>query len=106
MQKAIDKSIMKWVNIVTGKGSDNRTRNCELCRQFRSQAHCDGCPVAILSDEACFYTPYEHWIDHHYEEHSNEHEEINNSLKIECNRCKELAVMEVWFLQRVLEEYK
>ena len=105
MEVIMNKTIDRWTDfLVTGelKGS------CPLCVEFNKDGildECKGCPVYIINgDPCCFYTPFETLTDHLYSEHADGDNEVQ--LKINCSECKEIVSMEIWFLQRVLEEYK
>ena len=59
--KALNGSIKKWRDIVSGKGTDEGGDNCPLCQMF---PFCEGCPVMDKTgEEGCEKTPYCAWID-------------------------------------------
>lgn len=59
--QALKGSIRKWKLIVDGKGDDNGTHNCPLCRRY-FKVTCEGCPVAAASNcYDCNNTPYNLW---------------------------------------------
>jgi len=98
--KALKGSIRKWEDIVKGEGSDNGIENCPLCEMLYFNIECDGCPVKEKTGmDYCYGSPYDEWIKHHKERHT-----ISYPLKIECEKCKEIAIKELEFLKSLLEE--
>lgn len=63
--KALKGSVRKWERIVDGRGADNGTYNCPLCKMFLlGEMRCAGCPVKEASGQSyCRGTPYENWDD-------------------------------------------
>lgn len=62
--KALQGSIKKWEDILTGKIAERGANNCPLCQMFVVKTgECDGCPVyKNTGEESCEGTPYtEHW---------------------------------------------
>src|SRR5512143_84988 len=63
--KALQGSIKKWEDILTGKIPDKGNKNCPLCKMFLnhksldSDNDCLGCPVRKATGEAhCTDSPY------------------------------------------------
>lgn len=62
-EKALSGSIKKWEKIISGKGSDNGTQNCNLCRLYHEN-DCESCPVKEYTGHSCcFGTPYDDWCE-------------------------------------------
>ena len=97
--KALKGSITEWRKVIDGTGGDEGTRNCPLCDAFYKN-RCKGCPVKKKTRlDACRGSPYDKWIEHHSKEHIP-----SFPLKIECKKCKEIAIKELKFLKSLLKE--
>jgi len=98
--EALDSSIEKWEDIVSGRGSDKGAANCALCQIFIGK-NCVDCPVAesVLTQE-CWETPYAEWSKHHEFKHR-----LFYPYEIRCARCRKLALKELEFLKEVKQEY-
>ena len=95
-------AIEKWEKIAEGKGIDEGTENCPLCKMFATgEMGCPGCPVSIRTGASgCNYTPYADWVIHH----KTAHDKFNTPYAAECEDCKRLARKEVEFLRSLLPE--
>lgn len=105
---ALQGSIKKWEEIVSGAVIDKGTENCPLCREFVNKEDpdkdngegCYGCPVAAEMEESgCGGTPYDKWSSY-----------MGENLKyvgspdrmVFDDRSKQLAQAELDFLKSLL----
>lgn len=100
VREAIQGSIRKWEDIITGKARDKGFANCPLCEKF-FRCRYEGCPVSRKTGETnCRKTPYETWCSHHKFAHRTQ---IRKT--IHCPDCAGLALDEIKFLKEVLRDY-
>lgn len=99
--KALKGSITKWNKIIKGTGKDYGVYNCPLCITFLAATDymkCSPCPIAKKTKKSrCDGTPYNSWEFHHHKKH-----EEHFGLKIQCPKCKELAIKERDFIKSLL----
>lgn len=79
-QDALEVTIKKWRDIVSGVGPDLGGKNCALCEEY-ADGPCRDCPIRILTERLwCRGTPYYQWricigasrwsVEDHYSEES------------------------------------
>ena len=96
---ALEKSIVKWFNIINGTGADHGSANCALCKNELNVHICGNCVVKKrVNHYGCNETPYKDWIFHHEKKHNNPNGS-DNGRKIICGECIVLAVRELNFLE-------
>jgi hypothetical protein len=70
--------------------------NCALCYSCISDG-CKNCPVCkFVGSSSCYDSPFRDWWVHYIDEHYG-----NCSDTRECSVCKDIALREVEFLERV-----
>jgi|TARA_Y100000296_G_C5158198_1_gene250336 hypothetical protein len=97
VEKALLKSIQKWVNIIYNDGEDEGVTNCPLCKMFHSSGdiyYCDNCPMRNKYGKFCGEV-YRDWQRHQDFRH-------NFSGKVECHICKKYAKR---FLNQLIRLY-
>jgi len=108
-QILIDLSMRKWEKVIDGTGTDRGRNDCPLCIRYcnvsegmvTKETACFGCPVKLTSKlQFCNNTPYVKWVNHQRIAHDR-----TADLKIECGKCKKLAIEELEFLRSVYDKY-
>lgn len=65
--EALIGSIKKWEDIILGKGADEGSANCPLCKKFILSS-CDGCPVKEKTGRnGCSASPWTNWFNSRFE---------------------------------------
>ncbi len=89
----------KWNAISLGEKEDSGYEQCPLCMLFRepntTTPTCTGCPIG----NNCEGTPYMEWIRHHRDWHIPPG---SKSLRVLCDECRKIALMERDFLYNLL----
>ena len=101
---ALEGSIKKWKRIVRStKALEKGIQNCPLCREYY-HGFCDRCPVKVETSRlGCEGTPYDAWITHQGEVHSNS-DDISKHREPHCKECFSLAKEELAFLESLREK--
>jgi hypothetical protein len=101
---ALKGSIKKWEKIVAGKGVDEGSSNCPLCRLY-GDWECKGCPVFEKTNKKdCENTPYYKWMLHQSKMHDAWL--LVETLEIQCKICERFAKQELEFLKSLLPKEK
>jgi hypothetical protein len=98
-QEALEKSIVKWVNVCFLGVGERGVSDCALCMKFKD-SQCEGCPVKNRTGlKSCRKTPYPLWEIHHHSIHKNQ-----EPKNVKCGTCKNLALQELDFLKSLRKE--
>ncbi len=102
---ALEKSIVKWLEIAIGVGEDRGGDNCALCQRhkgFLNYTHCESCAVMKESGaRGCNDTPFREWVAHHVEKHEKGRKTDGRQIhrRVECYECKQISLREVNYLK-------
>jgi hypothetical protein len=59
---AVEKSVLKWYNVVYNDATEYGESDCQCCIDFQSHS-CRNCPVAIFTGQGCGGIPYSSWVN-------------------------------------------
>lgn len=104
--QAINDCITKWKGVVCGTETERADKNCALCALYNiGDNECAGCPVESSDKNGkrvfCYTTPYHKWNDHQVVDHRC-YTDISVGRKATCEKCRQIALEEVEFLQSLL----
>ena len=93
----IDITIDKWKDVANGDGLCLGMINCALCHAYIGE-RCKSCPICKFTGFAnCYSTPFrDQQLLHYMEEHYCKDPDTRK-----CPVCKDIALREVEFLERV-----
>lgn len=97
--QALDGSIEKWDQICNQNGIDNGRNDCSLCQIDNTNRRCEQCIIYLdTGGRFCEKSPYEAWVDHHTQFHSN-YMITRVRKSCECPECYILANEEYEYLK-------
>lgn len=97
-REALERSIKKWENIVSGEGVDKGIENCALCQLHLTASGCGLCPLP----KNCLDTPYDDWVNHF----KTQHPRYKGERRVICHACILLAEKELDYLKSFRKEKK
>jgi hypothetical protein len=107
IHELMDEVLIKWINILEGKGKDLGNDDCKFCHYFLFGG-CAKCPIYLYTDKkGCRGTPYSLWSVHQRTIHEHFYNErieqtgFHEGFIILCNECTQIVEDQIKFLYKI-----